>query len=102
MSTKGPVVKELQPPAPPQRNRTPPQQIPLKEQNGTGVPQENISEVKVKTEPPRKTSAEKASTGDSASRKPSNTESKAAKEPVVNFFLFRRGPLYTFINILIY
>merc|ERR1740128_1043469 len=46
VTTKAPTVKELQPPAPPQRNRTPPQQIPLKEENGMGVPQHSKSEGK--------------------------------------------------------
>jgi len=84
-STNGPTLQESQPPAPPQRNRTPPQQIPLKEQNGPTAPQEKKCDAKPKTEPPRKISAEKVSTGDTNLRKPSNTENKTAKEPVVNF-----------------
>eukprot|EP00090_Calanus_glacialis_P000670 TRINITY_DN10444_c0_g1_i1.p1 TRINITY_DN10444_c0_g1~~TRINITY_DN10444_c0_g1_i1.p1 ORF type:complete len:668 (-),score=164.87 TRINITY_DN10444_c0_g1_i1:987-2990(-) len=84
-STNGPSAPESQPPPPPQRNRTPPQQIPLKEQNGQTDPQEKKCENIPKPEAPRKTSAEKATAGDATLRKPSNTENKAAKEPVVNF-----------------
>merc|ERR1712123_545805 len=82
-ATNGPSTTEPQAPAPPQRMRTPPQQIPVKEQNGQTDPQEKKCEAMHKAEAPRKTSAEKATAGDT--RKPSNSENKATKEPVVNF-----------------
>eukprot|EP00092_Neocalanus_flemingeri_P005219 GFUD01005612.1.p1 GENE.GFUD01005612.1~~GFUD01005612.1.p1 ORF type:complete len:686 (-),score=125.74 GFUD01005612.1:1051-3108(-) len=79
-STNGPAVHDPQPPAPPLRNRTPPQQ------NGPITPQEKKVDSKPKTEPTRKMSDEKASTGDATLRKPSNTENKTNnKDPVVNF-----------------
>jgi len=85
-STNGPSKQESQqPPPPPQRMRTPPQQIPLKEQNGQPDLQEKKSEPAQNSEAPRKASSDKAAAGDANSRKPSNNENKATKDPVVNF-----------------
>lgn len=85
-STNGPSKQESQqPPPPPQRMRTPPQQIPLKEQNGQPDLQEKKSEPAQNSEAPRKESSDKATAGDANSRKPSNNENKSTKESVVNF-----------------
>jgi len=83
--SNGPTIIEPQPPAPPQRNKTPPQQIPLKDQTVPPAPQEKKQEAKQQSEPPRKTSTEKVGIDDANSRKPSNTDNKTSKEPVVNF-----------------
>merc|ERR1712013_524744 len=81
--SNGPSMQDSKtPPPPPQRMKTPPQQIPIKEQNGQSDHQEKKCEPAQKSEAPRKTSLEKE---DVNSRKPSNNESKSTKEPVVNF-----------------
>lgn len=72
MNSSNPTAKE-EPPAPPQRNRTLPQQ------NIGGKDQERNEENTKKEE------AADSATAAAAIRKPSNPESKQSKEPVVNF-----------------
>jgi len=84
-ATNASLSQESQPPAPPQRNKSPPQQVPVKNQTELVDAAEKKGESRPNTEAMRKKSGESTNVADEALRKSSNGESKTSKEPLVNF-----------------
>merc|ERR1712087_1034934 len=84
-SSNASLSQESQSPAPPQRNKSPPQQVPVKNQTELVDAAEKKGESRPNTEAMRKKSGESTNVADEALRKSSNGENKTAKEPLVNF-----------------